>query len=62
VFFDDTIEETPDLIEKNLPVISDNDKCVVCDEVFEKFFDETEDCWMLRGVIKIKEKVFWVLI
>jgi hypothetical protein len=51
------VESKDDEAISSIPA-SDNDKCTVCGEELVKFFDEDLDNWMLRGVIKIKQKVF----
>ena len=43
----------------NIPA-ENQSRCQVCREDMEKYFDENEDLWMLKGAVKVDGEVFKV--
>jgi pre-mRNA cleavage complex 2 protein Pcf11 len=40
-----------------IPASATQTKCYICQETLEKYFDDEEDMWMVRGAVKSGEKV-----
>ena len=48
----------PEEILSNLPVETDIvEPCAICNEKFERFWDDDEGLWMIRNAVKVENKV-----
>jgi hypothetical protein len=54
-FFKSSVEKEKEVVY-NIPAESQS-RCNVCHEVMEKYFDENEDMWMLKGAVKVDGEV-----
>ena len=60
VFFGQEKEELEELNVSIIPASQSHSKCEICNEALEKYFDDEEDMWMVRGAVKVGEKVYYL--
>lgn len=58
VFFGHEVGEEGASAVPAIPASATQSKCEVCQETLEKYFDDEEDMWMVRGAVKVGEKMY----
>ncbi|KAJ3260271.1 hypothetical protein HK103_000906 [Boothiomyces macroporosus] len=54
VFFDQPEEQEVE-VQSCIPTTDPINKCEICKETIEKFYDDDNDGWMLRGAVKVND-------
>ncbi len=56
VFFG-SVGEVKEVVKSSVPAGDAVAKCAICHEILEKYFDEDEDMWMIKGAVQVGDKV-----
>lgn len=55
---DGPVKDDEPIPDSYIPAEEEITHCFICHEGFEKFWDDEEDCWMLRNAIKFNGNVY----